>query len=345
MAKAISKIIDEILTDTGEPLNGTGFWSRAEILDVYNLTQRQITQETGNLLKETSTIQPSADAVEITIDSSGNLLQIIDGYRLETTEAPVPVYTREQIEEIDRQWKTRTGSLILGLITDPSLVAAGIAKIYPKIDNSNNDIIVWYKALAAVVDVEVTEAGDASDQLSAWIINGITSSNSNIFVLYYKLTNAGSVRTVTIYKDSAGSNEIATGSVTNDGSITLAASNDSGITGSVTVAYSGDDTTISANTLTFGALEIPDIDYLALKFGMKWMLHGMETDGKDMKKAQYYLGLYGYDVSGAGIHSGALRGIKERLRKLTAGSVHTFRRRREYDELPRIIVDTTAIVP
>jgi len=345
MAKAISKIIDEILTDVGEPLGGTGFWTRAEVLDVYNLIQRQITQETGNLLKETSTIEPSADAVEITIDASGNLLQIIDGYRLETTEGPVGVYTREQIEEYDRQWKTRTGSLILGLITDPSLVGAGKAKIYPKIDNANNDIIVWYQALAAVVDVEVTEAGDASSQLSAWIINGVTSSNSNSFVLYYKLTNAGSVRTVNVYKDSAGSNKVATGTVTNDGSITLAASNDSGITGSVTVAYTGDDTTISANTLTFGTLEIPEIDYLCLKFGMKWMLHVMETDGKDLKKSQYYLGLYGYDVSGSGIHSGALRGIKERLRKLMAGSVNTFRRRREYSELPRIIIDSTAIVP
>lgn len=345
MAKAISKIIDEILTDVGEPLDGTGFLTRAEILDVFNLTQRQITQETGNLLKETATIQPSANATEIAVDSSGNLLRVIDGYRLETTEGPVGVYTREQIEEYDRQWKTRTGSLILGLITDPSLIDAGKARIYPEVDNADNDIIVWFQALAAVVDVEVTEAGDASDQLSAWIINGVTSSNSNSFVLYYKLTNAGSVRTVNVYKDSAGSNEVASGTVTNDGTITLTASNDSGITGWVTVAYTGDDTTVSANTLTFGTLEIPDIDYLTLKFGMKWMLYAMEKDSKDASKSQYYVGLYGYDISGAGIHTGALRGIKERLRKLTSGSVHTFRRRREYSELPGIIIDETAIVP
>jgi hypothetical protein len=341
MAKAISKIFDEILTDMGEPLDGTGFWTRQNLLDAFNLIQRQINLETENLLKKTSTIEPAADATEITIDSAGNLIRIVDGYRLQTTEGPIGVYTREQIEEVDRQWNTRTGSLVLGLITDTA--DEGKALLYPIPDNANNDIFAWYIAFAAVVNAEVTEAGDASDQLSSWVINGVTSSNTDTFVLYYKLTNAGSVRTVTIYKDSAGTEEVATGSVTNDGTITLSASNDSGITGWVTVAYSGDDTTVSANTLTFGILEMPEVDLMALRFGIKWMLYKMDVDGKNEAKSNFYLELYGYKTDGR--HTGQLQSIKTRLRKKRQGSENTFRRRREYDSLARIVIDDTAIVP
>jgi hypothetical protein len=175
------------------------------------------------------------------------------------------------------------------------------------------------------------------------VINGVTSSNTDTFVLYYKLTNAGSVRTVTIYKDSAGTEEVATGSVTNDGTITLSASNDSGITGWVTVAYSGDDTTVSANTLTFGILEMPEVDLMALRFGIKWMLYKMDVDGKNEAKANFYLELYGYKTDGR--HTGQLQSIKTRLRKKRQGSENTFRRRREYDSLARIVIDDTAIVP
>ena len=59
------------------------------------------------------------------------------------------------------------------------------------------------------------------------------------------------VRTVNVYKnsDGAGGNLVATGSRQNDGVVTLAAANASGLTGSVTVAYSADDTDLASNTL------------------------------------------------------------------------------------------------
>ncbi len=96
----------------------------------------------------------------------------------------------------------------------------------------------------------VTEAGDAANQLSAWAFTGATTSNTNAFVLYYTLADVAGTRTVNIYKDSAGSNLVATGSRVGDGVITLSASGGSGLSGSVTVAYTIDDTTTAANTLT-----------------------------------------------------------------------------------------------
>jgi hypothetical protein len=108
--------------------------------------------------------------------------------------------------------------------------------------------------------IGVTEAGDASNQLSAWSILGANSGNTNAGVLYWSLTNSGTTRTVDLYKNSDGAaeNKVATGYRTGDGVIILAAANDSGITGTVTVAYSGDDTTLAANTLTFGTLTAGD---------------------------------------------------------------------------------------
>lgn len=121
--------------------------------------------------------------------------------------------------------------------------------------NGTDKLWKWNGAIAiasAISAASVAEAGDASDQLSSWVIAGATSSNTNAFVLYYSLTNSGTTRTVDIYKNSDGAagNKVATGSRDGDGIITLTASNTSGITGSVTVAYSGDDTTLAANTLT-----------------------------------------------------------------------------------------------
>ena len=126
---------------------------------------------------------------------------------------------------------------------DVQLMVVGDDKIYE-----------WSGGVAVVDSVTetVTEAGDASNQLSAWSILGTTSDNTNAFVLYYGLTNSGTTRTVDVYKDSAGgaSDKVATGTVDGDGTITLAEANSSGITGSVTVAYTGDDVVAAANTLT-----------------------------------------------------------------------------------------------
>lgn len=94
------------------------------------------------------------------------------------------------------------------------------------------------------------EAGDAAGQLASWSLSGVTLVNSDDGVLYFDLADAAGDRTVNLYSDSAGLTKVATGTRTGDGAITLTAFGGSGITGSVTVTYTTDDLTVSANTLT-----------------------------------------------------------------------------------------------
>lgn len=112
--------------------------------------------------------------------------------------------------------------------------------------------IVWKKLKVTASPTAATIAGDTASQLSALSITGVTTSNSNAFVLYWNLTNATSTRTVQVYKDSAKTQLVLQGSRTGDGSITLAEENSSGLSGSVTVAYTQNDTD-AGNTFTFPA--------------------------------------------------------------------------------------------
>jgi len=98
---------------------------------------------------------------------------------------------------------------------------------------------------------QVYESGDASNQLSGWTLDDLSSTNSNDGLLYWNLTNVAATRTVTLYSDSAKSASVAKGSVVGDGAIVLAEQNSSGLTGTVTVAYTVADTD-SGNTLSAG---------------------------------------------------------------------------------------------
>lgn len=84
--------------------------------------------------------------------------------------------------------------------------------------------------------------GDDAGQLSGWRLFGVTMAHSDALVLYWSLTNSSSTRTVTLYANSARTQAVATGSRTGDGVITLAPANGSRISGTVTVAYTGNDT-------------------------------------------------------------------------------------------------------
>lgn len=121
--------------------------------------------------------------------------------------------------------------------------------------NGDANTYMWSGAVAIVSSVSgqtTTVAGDTASSLTLFTITGATSSNTNGYKLYWKLTNSGSTRTINVYKDAAGSNLVASGSRTGDGSITLTQQNTSGISGSVTVAYTTDETTLSAQILTIG---------------------------------------------------------------------------------------------
>jgi hypothetical protein len=82
-----------------------------------------------------------------------------------------------------------------------------------------------------------------------WRISGATSANTDAMRLYYEGDHNGSTYTVNVYKDSGGGagDKVATGtfdeSAADSGTVTLAESNSSGITGSVDIAgyyYPGD---------------------------------------------------------------------------------------------------------
>ena len=106
-----------------------------------------------------------------------------------------------------------------------------------------------------------SEAGDAANQMSGWSFSGANPNNTNGGLLYWSLDEVGGTYFVSIYKDSAGANKVAEGTrATASGSVTLAEQNASGLTGSVTIAYTGDDTTLSANILTLGSFDVIEAD-------------------------------------------------------------------------------------
>lgn len=87
----------------------------------------------------------------------------------------------------------------------------------------------------AATTASVTEAGDTANQLSSWSLTGTGN------ILYWKLSNSGSDRTVTLYRGQNGALPVATGTVNGDGIIYGQPLNQSGIYFTVTVAYSADD--------------------------------------------------------------------------------------------------------
>lgn len=106
---------------------------------------------------------------------------------------------------------------------------------------------------------EIVESGDGSDQLSGWVIDGLARDHAavdwqskSVGTLYVKFTKSGATHRVYVYSDSSLSAAylVMYGTRSGDGEITLAEQNDSGLSGSVTVAGVATDTTI---TLTLNA--------------------------------------------------------------------------------------------
>ncbi len=102
----------------------------------------------------------------------------------------------------------------------------------------------YYKVIARMANW-IVEEGDSATQLSAW---SLTAPHG--FKCFWELTNSGTTRRVTLYSSTNTDYMLATGTRTGDGSITLTEKNGSGINGSVTVAYTADDSG-SDNILTY----------------------------------------------------------------------------------------------
>ena len=95
----------------------------------------------------------------------------------------------------------------------------------------------------------IAEAGDASNQISNLSLYHATTLNTNAWVLYWELTNSGSVRTLNIYEDAAKLLLVGRATRTGDGFANIIPQNDSGLYGRVEITYVGDDTT-AGNTFT-----------------------------------------------------------------------------------------------
>jgi len=104
----------------------------------------------------------------------------------------------------------------------------------------------------------IYESGDGANQLSNWSLSGavkrkgnedssgdLSDGNSDYYGVYYvKLYDTAGTRTVELYQDSGLTTMVASGSRVGDGTITLAQAGGSGLSGSVDVAYTGDDPSI-----------------------------------------------------------------------------------------------------
>jgi len=105
--------------------------------------------------------------------------------------------------------------------------------------------------LSASLARTIAESNDGGNQLSAYVINGETDSNTDNGVLYLDLYDTAGTRTVDVYSDAARTELVATGSLLGDGTITLNEANVSGLTGSVAVVYASDDGDIEIDLQVF----------------------------------------------------------------------------------------------
>jgi len=111
------------------------------------------------------------------------------------------------------------------------------------------DAVIGDSTRMMLPDGEVVAYGDGSAQLSGWSLSGLALGNSDDLVCYWSLTNTSTTRTVSLYSNSARTALVAQGSRSGDGAIILTAQGNSRLSGSVTVAYTGNDTgTVGAPT-------------------------------------------------------------------------------------------------
>lgn len=136
-----------------------------------------------------------------------------------------------QYRVFDAEADTLTGMLwfsLAGSESYPATIGGGIGR------NSVGGIDSSYP----------TDTQDEYGQLSSWLLTGVdlgvnTDAQWN---MYARLTGSGGTRQVFVYSNSGMSSLIAEGTRTGDGRVILAERNVSGLSGSVSVAYTQDDT-------------------------------------------------------------------------------------------------------
>jgi len=211
-----------------------------------------------------------------------------ESFSVHDTEFPVEVFARRPVAD--------------ELLYLQTLALMGLTSLRVRNDSgvgmSEGDL-VYVSAFTALV-----EEGDASTQLSSWSIDGATFLNTSKGRLFWTLSNSGTTRTVNIYnhqnQDGTYPTEalVATGNRSGDGAITLSEQNSSGISGSVTVAYTADDTD-SANILYLNVFDVTLADADDSTKLAEFVL------GEDIADAAYgyahrFIEITGLDTSGAG---------------------------------------------
>lgn len=97
----------------------------------------------------------------------------------------------------------------------------------------------------------ITDTNDGAAQVSAYVVNGETLQNTNAGLLYLNLESGSfggsNNRRVRLYSDSGRTALVAEGVRNGDGTVTLAAMNSSGLSGSCVIAYTADDLDIIVN--------------------------------------------------------------------------------------------------
>jgi len=93
------------------------------------------------------------------------------------------------------------------------------------------------------------ESGDENEQLDDWLITGIvlgtnTDADGKIYAELVEDPPASGTYRLSLYSDSARTNKVAEGTITGNGRLSFTEENSSGISGSVDVAYTADDTDI-----------------------------------------------------------------------------------------------------
>ena len=102
--------------------------------------------------------------------------------------------------------------------------------------------------VAFTIDAQetISEFNDDSSQLDNWSFTGAErgSNTDSAGKVYVSLSDSGGTRTVSVYKDSGRTQLVAQGQRSGDGSVTLAEQGGSGLSGSVDVTYTTDDSDI-----------------------------------------------------------------------------------------------------
>jgi len=224
MSRTISIVSSFLTTVVREDLSVVGSTSAA-VLD----TLADAMEENSDTVKENTVAitGPTDDA-----DNAGN------------GEMNPPGYTQQARDNNDFQATCIDATTEAGehwAITCSKLGSLGTAVTGTQFESETAGISFTINA-----QEEITEVNDDANQLANWAFSGAekgvnTASDGRVFV---SLSDSAGTRTVSVYKDSGRTQLVAQGQRAGDGEVTLTEQGGSGLSGTVDVAYTGDDSDI-----------------------------------------------------------------------------------------------------